>query len=89
MVKKKAKPGAIYTNSFYLKGKQQRSSGSVGNETENSELSPPMRQGGPRSGGRVAVSRVGILQAPCLSSNISAQVTSEQVTAKLTPLATF
>ena len=61
----------------------------MGNETENSELSPPVCQGGPRSGGRVAVSRVGIVQASCLSNNIRAQVTSEQVTAKLTQLATF
>lgn len=82
--KKGTKPGPTCTNGLLMKGKQQRSSVSIGNETENSELG----QGGPHSGGKVAISGVGIVQAWCPSNNVSTKVPLERAHAKSTQLAT-
>lgn len=84
-MKKGSKPGATCTNGFFMKGKQRRSSVSIGNETENSELS----QGGPHSSGKVAVGRVGIVRAWCLSANVSTKVTSEQAYSKIDSVSSF
>lgn len=85
MGKKGTKPGAMGTNGFFMKGKQQHSSVSIGNETENSELS----RGGPHSGGKGAVGRVGIVQAWCLSNNVSTKVTLEQAYSKIDSVSNF
>lgn len=48
-----------------------------------------MCQGGPHSGGKVAVSGVGIVQAWCLSNNVSTKVTSELANSKTDSVSNF